>query len=400
MEIPNVQNLLKVYELSYFDFIITLIVSIFSGVGSKLVLKGFFKFLKKLKYSVDQDLIDQVYKPLSWLLFSAVWIFSLEFLNLASSLLILFKLGFKLLFSITAIWFLYSFSYILSEVLNLWASKTDNNVDDELVPLFSKLLRFSIVLLGSLMALQNVGVNVMSVMAGLGLGGLALALAAKDTAANLFGSIMILLDRPFKVGDWIVVDDLEGTVEAIGFRSTRLKTFYQSSIIVPNSFLANASINNMQERSSRRLKFHLGVSYSTTPDQIEAFMQGIKNIILAHQTTDKELYYVAFDEFGDFSLNILVQCFFQVPDRKQELKARRILCMEMLRLAHKLKVEFAFPTQSLYVESFPGKNNNTDNKDSNQNNKILSREEMLKELNSFAKGGSESKPQGLGLYQD
>lgn len=389
----GVLDILKVYELSYFDFIITLVVSVFSGVGARLVLKGLFKFLKKLKYSVAQDLVDQVYKPLSWLLFSLVWIFSLELLNLSSSFLILFKLGFKLLFSITSVWFLYSFSYILSEILSLWASKTDNNLDDELVPLFSKLLRFSIVLLGSLMALQNIGVNVMSVMAGLGLGGLALALAAKDTAANLFGSIMILLDRPFKVGDWIVVDSLEGTVEAIGFRSTRLKTFYQSSIIVPNSFLANASINNMQERSSRRLKFHLGVSYATTPDQIEAFMQGIKNIILAHETTDKELYYVAFDEFGDFSLNILVQCFFQVPDRKQELKARRLLCMEMLRLAHKLKVEFAFPTQSLHVESFPEKNSAADKA-------ILSREEMLTELDAFAKGGAESKPQGLGLYQD
>lgn len=393
MEIPSVQNLLKIYELSYFDFFVTLVVSICSGVGARLVLKGFLKFLEKLKYSVDPDLVNQVCKPLSWLLFSLVWIFSLEFLNLTSSVLILFKLGFRLLFSVSVVWFLYSFSYILSEILSLWASKTDNNLDDELVPLFSKLLRFSIVLLGSLMALQNIGVNVMSVMAGLGLGGLALALAAKDTAANLFGSIMILLDRPFKVGDWIVVDNLEGTVEAIGFRSTRLKTFYQSNIIVPNSFLANANINNMQERSSRRLKFHLGVSYATTPDQIEAFMQGIKNIILAHETTDKELYYVAFDEFGDFSLNILVQCFFKVPDRKQELKARRILCMEMLRLAHKLKVEFAFPTQSLHVESFPGKS-------SSANKTILSREEMLTELDAFAKGGAESKPQGLGLYQD
>lgn len=392
MQILDLQNLLKVSQLSYFDVLITLIVSVFSGVGARIILKVFFKFLEKLKYPIDQDLIQQLYKPFSWLLFSIVWMFSLEFLVLSSSLLALFKLSFKLLFSVSVVWFLYSFSHILSRVLSLWASKTSNNLDDELVPLFSKLLRFSTVLLGSLMALQNIGVNVMSLMAGLGLGGLALALAAKDTAANLFGSIMILLDQPFKVGDWIVVDDLEGTVEAIGFRSTRLRTFYQSSIIVPNSFLANANINNMQARSSRRLKFHLGVSYSTTPDQIEAFMQGIKNIVLAHETTDKETYYIAFDEFGDFSLNILVQCFFKVENRKQELKSRRILCMEILRLAHKLKVEFAFPTQSLHVESFPEK--------SNLNKVILTREEMLKELNAFSKGGAESKPQGLGLYQD
>ncbi|MBE8162903.1 MAG: mechanosensitive ion channel family protein [Bdellovibrionaceae bacterium] len=380
------------YELPYFDFLITLIASVFSGLVARIALKVFFKLLKKLKYSVDQKLLDQVYKPLSWLLFSLVWIFSLQFLSLSSAILPLFKLGFKLLFSVAAIWFFYSFSYVVSEVLSLWASKTENNLDDELVPLFSKLLRVSIVLLGSLMALQNIGVNVMSVVAGLGLGGLALALAAKDTAANLFGSIMILLDRPFKVGDWIVVDNFEGTVEAIGFRSTRLKTFYQSSIIIPNSVVANASINNMQDRSSRRLKFHLGVSYSTTPEQIEAFMEGIKNIILAQDSTDKTLYYVAFNEFGDFSLNILVQCFFQVADRKQELKARRILCMEILRLAHKLKIDFAFPTQSLHVESFPEKKSN--------NTSPLSRDEMIKELGAFSKGGSESKPQGLGLYND
>lgn len=392
MEAANILGFLKVANLSYLDLLITLIVSIFSGVGARIILKISAKFSEKLSYRIDQVLVNKLYKPLSWLLFSIVWIFSLESLALSSSLLSLFKLSFKFLFSVSSVWFLYSFSYILSEVLALWAAKTENNLDDELVPLFSKLLRFALVLLGSLMVLQNMGINVMSVMAGLGLGGLALALAAKDTAANLFGSIMILLDRPFKVGDWIVVGDVEGTVESIGFRSTKLKTFYESSIIIPNAILANKNINNMQDRSSRRLKFHLGVSYSTSPDQIEAFMQGIKNIILAHETTDKETYYVAFDEFGDFSLNILVQCFFRVKDRKQELKARRILCMEMLRLAHRLKVEFAFPTQSLHVESFPEKNTTTKS--------ILNREEMVEELSSFSKGGSASKPQGLGIYQD
>lgn len=389
---PNMQYLFKISEFSYFNVIIIFFISVCAGMVSRLLLKFITKLLKQAGYFLDQDLADKLYKPLLWLLFSLVWVVSLNFLSLSSSFFALFKFSFKLLFSVSAIWFLYFSSYVFSDILQLWADKTKNSLDDELVPLFSRLLRFSIVLIGSLMVLQNMGVNVMSVMAGLGLGGLALALAAKDTAANLFGSIMILIDQPFKAGDWIVVGEIEGTVESIGFRSTKLRTFYQSSIIIPNAMLANKSINNMQDRSSRRLKFHLGVSYSTTPDQIEAFMQGIKNIILAHETTDKETYYVAFDEFGDFSLNILVQCFFKVADRKEELKARRILCMEMLRLAHKLKVEFAFPTQSLHMESFPEKQSNA--------KPILNRQDMIDQLSAFSKGGAESKPQGLGIYQD
>ena len=131
----------------------------------------------------------------------------------------------QLIFSVSVIWIFYRLAEVWSEYLSLVASKTDFVIDDQLLPLITRALRTFILVFGSLIAIQNLGVNVMSVIAGLGLGGLAFALAAKDTAANLFGSLMIFSDRPFKLGDWIQFGNVEGTVEDVGFRSTRAVNF-------------------------------------------------------------------------------------------------------------------------------------------------------------------------------
>ena len=147
--------------------------------------------------------------------------------------------------------------------------------DGQLVPLVKKALRVSVVVMGLLVMFQKLGVEVVSVLAVLGLGGLAFALAAKDTCANLFGSVIILLDRPFHIGDQVIIGKTEGSVKSIGFRSARIRTFYNSVISVPNSVLANANIDNMGRREYRRIKAFLGATYDTPPAKIEAFIDGI-----------------------------------------------------------------------------------------------------------------------------
>ena len=197
-------------------------------------------------------------------------------------------------------------------------------------------------------------INVSSLIAGLGLGGLAIALAAQDTIRNLLGGVTIFADKPFEVGDWVVVDGVEGTVEAVGFRSTRVRTFYNSLISVPNGNLMDSGIDNMGKRRWRRYKTTLGVAYHTKPDQLQAFVEGIRAIIQANPGMRQDYYIVEFHGFGATSLDILVYCFIDAEDWNQELRTRHVLNLDIMRLAESLQVEFAFPTQTLHIARMPG----------------------------------------------
>lgn len=379
-------------SFSWIGFILVFILSFLSRLFVRIFLKSVSKLADRSVFFKNIVFNEKLGLFCSITFVGFIWFVYVHLFHAPESMLIAIKFSAKIAIGVGIIGALYSLSFSLSELFMKFTEKTKTQLDDLLVPLFSKTLRVMIIIFGVLVLLQNLGVNVVSVIAGLGLGGLALALAAKDTVSNFFGFIMILVDRPFRVGDWIVIEDTEGVVEQIGFRSTRIRTFYQSLVIVPNAKLANTSINNMHERRFRRCKFYLGVIYSTTPHQMESFMEGIKKIILANPFSEKETYYVAFDQFGDSSLNILVQCFFEVNDRKEELKARRILCMEILRLAEKLNIDFAFPTRTLHLESSPDKPVDVKN--------ILSSEELKKVADSFGQGGSAARPEGLGIYSD
>ena len=142
------------------------------------------------------------------------------------------------------------------------------------MPLFRTSVRLFVTFIAILFVLQNLDINVSSLIAGLGLGGLAIALAAQDTVRNLLGGVTIFADKPFEVGDWVVVDGVEGTVEAVGFRSTRVRTFYNSLISVPNGNLMDSGIDNMGQRRWRRYKTTLGVAYHTKPDQLQVLLRG------------------------------------------------------------------------------------------------------------------------------
>jgi len=163
--------------------------------------------------------------------------------------------------------------------------------------------------------------------------GLAFALAAKDTVENLFGSVTVLIDRPFQIGDGVVIDDLEGTV--------------------PNSRLVNTAVDNLGARRYRRLKCMIGVQYDTNPERLDAFCEGIRELIRLHPYTRKDYYMVYFNEFSDSSLNVLLYVFFETPDWATELRERHRLLVDIVRLARRLGVGFAFPTRTLHLASVP-----------------------------------------------
>lgn len=234
------------------------------------------------------------------------------------------------------------------------AEKTDTTMDDQLVPLLRKLAKGFVIILGLLLILDNFHFNISAMLAGLSIGGIAIALAAQDTVKNFFGSIMIFLDRPFQVGDWIIANGQEGVVEEVGVRSTRIRSFANSVIYIPNGSLADASINNFGLRTYRRFSTKIGLTYDTPPAKIEAFVEGLRAIVKNHPSTRKDYYEVNFTEMGDSSLNILLYTFFEVPTWTDELKGKQNLLLAIMRLAETLGVSFAFPTQTLHIENAPG----------------------------------------------
>jgi MscS family membrane protein len=236
----------------------------------------------------------------------------------------------------------------------LYTTKNDDkSLRNQLIPFATKTLKVFVLVLGGLILMQSFGINVMSLLAGLGLGGLALALAAQDTAANLFGSITILLDTPFKVGDWIKVGDTEGTVEEVGFRSTRIRTFYQSLITVPNSTIAKEKIDNMGSRPLRRIRHVLGLSYETSPEQIKSFCEQIKSLIQEHPLSDKNTYSVYLTAYSASSLDVTINFFINAPNGDIELSTQQEFLLNFWNLAQELKINYAFPTQTLYIKNKP-----------------------------------------------
>ena len=231
------------------------------------------------------------------------------------------------------------------------AEETDSMLDDQLVPLARTSGKIFVGAIGAVFVLQNLDVNITSLIAGLGLGGLAVALAAQDTLKNLLGGATILADKPFQVGDWVIVGDIEGTVEQVGFRSTRIRTFADSLITVPNARMTDTAVNNMGQRTWRRYYTTVGIAYHTDPDRIQAFVEGIRATVRSNQQMRHDYYIVELHSFGASSLNIMVYTFIGASNWNEELRTRHVFNLDIIRLAHELQGEFAFPTQTLHIAS-------------------------------------------------
>jgi len=245
---------------------------------------------------------------------------------------------------------------VLSQIASLVISTArlrPRGVDSQLVHLAFRLVIIAVTAALVIAAADQLGLPAYSLLTGLGIGGLAVALAARETLANFLGSIVIMFERPFRVGDWIKVAGQEGNVEDIGFRSTRIRTFYNSVVTIPSSELVGASIDNMGMRRYRRVRTVVQVTYDTPSEKIEAFVEGIKEILRTHPTTRKDYFHVVFHDFGAHSLDILLYFFIVAPDWSVELVERQKVLLEVVRLAERLDVSFAFPTQTLHVESLP-----------------------------------------------
>ena len=221
-----------------------------------------------------------------------------------------------------------------------------------------KILKVVVVVLGAIYIVKTFGWSITPLLAGASIGGIAIAMSAQDTVKNLFGSFTMFTDKPFEVGDWIVFNGGEGSVVEIGIRSTRIHTFYDSIISIPNGQLANAVIDNMGKREYRRYVTRIGVTYDTHPDAIDAFVAGLKGLVDNHPDT-RDYYQIHLNDFGSSAIEILFYVFFKVSDWTEELEGRHQLISDIIRLAKTLNIRFAFNTQTIHVEDLPGQSSLT-----------------------------------------
>jgi len=316
------------------------------------VITGWLQRLaKKTESYYDDKVISALKNPVSFsfILFGIHLFFLLIFqeTNLIKNIL-------NTLVIFVIFWAIISIAEALKGILYHATERFNPDLSREMGNFILKIIKIFIGGIGLAAMLQVWGINVTALIASLGLGGLAFALAAKDTASNLFGSFAILADKSIRIGEWIRVDGVEGVVEDVGMRTTKIRTFEKSLITVPNQVVANSPIENFSRRGVRRIKMTIGVTYSTKQQQIESIVKEIRYLLHNHENiAQDESIMVNFKSFGDSALDIFIYCFTRTSNWKTYMDIRQEIQLEIMQIVEKNGSSFAFPSQSLYVESLP-----------------------------------------------
>ncbi|MGB1247729.1 MAG: mechanosensitive ion channel family protein [Chitinophagales bacterium] len=229
-------------------------------------------------------------------------------------------------------------------------AKSETKMDDQLLPIVSKMLKILIGAIALTYCLRELNVDVTAIFAGLSVGALALALAAQDTVKNLIGSITIFIDHPFEIGDYILASGIEGEVEEVGMRATRIRTPHQSLAYIPNGELSNVPIDNYGLRVYRRWRTELGIEYGTPVEKIEIFVKEVELIFNEYEHTLNNKTIIRLNSLGASSLNIMVSVFFNVDSWGKELDCKQEMLLAILKKAEEMNIGFAFPTQTLHIQ--------------------------------------------------
>ncbi len=326
------------------------------GLLVGVLVLGVFRFgvqrasAARLEAGSEADRLTQAaLRPTAVLIMIGAWWASFQLLDLGATVMAWIWRGLRILLIVFAVLAFYRAIDIFVAYVADRATRSAGRLDDVLIPLIQKTLKVVTIIAGFLLVAQAFGFAITPLLAGLGVGGLAFGLAAQDTLKNFFGSVNVVLDRPFQVGDWVIIGQTEGTVESVGLRSSRIRTFYNSQVTIPNSELANARIDNMGRRRYRRTLVNLPLRYGTPPDQLERFCEGIRELIRSHPFTRKDFYQVAVNNLGVSAIEIQVICFHECADSIVEARERQRLFLDLLRLADQLNIIFAYPTQTVHV---------------------------------------------------
>ncbi|MFT4569821.1 MAG: MscS family membrane protein [Hyphomicrobiaceae bacterium] len=357
---------LEAYGISIRTAVIAFTILLFAMLArriiTKVIARGFLKLAARTEHEWDDDLIKALQTPLEllvvvWGIWAAARVLMLPLddaglvanLYEARNIAVIGLIGWGALKSVA----------VAETVLRQQANTSESLFDIGLVPVVVAAARILISLIFATIIAGTLGYSVTGLVASLGLGGAALALASRDAVANLFGFFMILLDRPFKVGDWIKGDGFEGMVEEIGFRSTRIRTFGKTVENIPNNVMANAYVENMDRRKDpglnvRRVSMTVGVTYATTPEQMETIIAALRKMLADDPDVDSRMTtLVYFTEFGASSLDIFFYYFTCQADWAFYLDVRQRVNLSIMRILREHGLEIAFPSRSVYLETIP-----------------------------------------------
>ena len=322
-------------------------------VADYVIQSHVLRLLKKTRMEFDNLVVEAASKPLGWLLLLAGMALAVWVLALPTEPTNVKRFAFavlKILLVADLLWFLFRFVDVLAVYLTHLAGRTESALDDNLVPLVRKALKVTLGLLLGVWVVQLLGYNISSLLAGLGVGGLAVALALQDTLANFFGSIFILMDRPFMVGDMVEIEGTQGTVEQIGFRSTRIRTWPATLVSLPNKTVAATKIDNWSRMPKRRVFQTVGVTYETSAEEMQQAVAAIRSILENDDGVDQEFIVVRFSEFGASSLDIRVLYFTRAIAYPDHMETKERVNLAIMRALRGMSLSIAFPTHTVYFE--------------------------------------------------
>ncbi len=339
------ENTLGQY-LAFFGFIILGIIvgKIFYYISKTYLRRLAAKFQTKF----EDYLIDIIEEPIVLALITAGFAVGALFLTLNEPAQKFFDNVRMILLTFTVAWFLVRLVEMLITVyVEPWTDKTESKLDDQILPILKKTGKVVIAVLAFIMILSNMGYDIMSIIAGLGIGGLALALASQDAVKNVIGGITIFWDKPFQIDDWIEVSGKSGSVHEVGIRSTRIKTLGGTTVVLPNSKVADSMLENFSHRPKMRRTVNIGLTYETTADQMEKAFDVITQSIQQVEGVDKDDIMIRFVDFGAFSLDLeIVYYILQMSEWKMIIHR---VNMALKRNLDAAGIDMAFPTETHYV---------------------------------------------------
>ena len=334
-----------------------LLLAIFVGLAAGRLVRYFMeragKRLKRRKEeSVAGLILECLGKPASFFCF--VIGLQLGFMALGrvdERVIGLTEVVLRVLYAMALGYAIYRLVDIVDHYLLSWAGKTPNKIDDMLVPLVRKSLRVTIVVIIALFIVESLYKGKMTtLLASLGVGGLAVALAAQDTIKNFFGSVMILMDKPFQVGDRVVIGEHDGPVEEVGFRTTKVRTLDGHLVTIPNSTVVNEMVRNIGRRPYIRRLANITITYDTPPEKVRRAVEIIQEVLDNHEGMDPEFPpRVYFNDFNDWALNLLVIYWYHPPEYWDYLAFTQRVNLEIFERFNAEGIEFAFPTQTVYL---------------------------------------------------
>ncbi|WLD93250.1 mechanosensitive ion channel family protein [Alkalihalobacillus sp. AL-G] len=324
---------------------------IFRKIFTKYIFKIITRFTSKTKAQIFHKVLLAFERPLrAFFIFLGLYIayVSLEF---SGDFITIPRQFFRTAIIVLITWGLINLSSTTSVLFEQIHRRLNIQVDAILIPFLSKVLKFIIVAISLSVIAQEWGYDVNGFVAGLGIGGLAIAFAAKESLGNLLGGVVIIIERPFSIGDWIQTPSVEGVVEDINFRSTQVRTFADSLVTVPNATISNEAITNWSRMRKRRITFNLGLTYNTPRNKIKTCVERIRTMIREHEGVHPEFIVVNFDRYNSSSLDLLIYFFTITTSWEKYLTIKEEINLKILEILEEENVDVAFPSTSVYMET-------------------------------------------------